>query len=582
MLLQERIEELGSGILNVTNSKVELIGFMSPERLNDYYSHNRQCYLSIGIYKLEPLDFAYIQDDALFIINNKDENSLMKYQFELLKKDTVKYKNYEGKHASKVYYIRKCRYTGKYNYKDIEKDIEKGKDIVNSILFDTREGLYNYFKNKFNEELKLYENITDTLSNILESMIVFNDMDEKISKFKEWKLLSPKADELKDIYYKNKSDTVKCEIIGYLRKKTNSNCIDKYYETAVIKVDHNIIKIAPSYLLEMQKKDFSFDFIAIDFETANKYMSSACSIGLVAIKNNEVVDTFYSLIKPSPYYFDERNIEIHGITIDYVKDAPTFPEVWKRIKKYFDGNTVIAHNAIFDMTVLKNCFIESNMDIPDFDYLCSIPISNFACHGEKTGNSLKDKAAYFDVEIENHHNAISDAMTCAELVLACIKKENCNSLENYISISNLPVKHFTDLIPQKEFVKSNNKKSNSTNKFNKINISEIVAETESIDTSHEFYGKTIVFTGELSFLDRKTAMQKVVDLGGKITNSVSSKTNYLIVGKQDKSIVGDDGMSTKEKKAYELNKNNNYIQIISEDAFLKLINQYKLPIDMHK
>lgn len=147
MFLQERIEELGSGILTITNSKVDLIGFTCPERLNDYYYNNSKCYFSVGIYDLESLDFSRIQNNALFIIDNKDTNTLFKYQFKLLKKDTIKYKDNKNKALSKVYYIRKCKYTNKYNYKDM--------DV--SVLFDTKEDLSNYFKDKFNCNLSLAE-----------------------------------------------------------------------------------------------------------------------------------------------------------------------------------------------------------------------------------------------------------------------------------------------------------------------------------------------------------------------------------------------------------------------------------------
>ena len=128
MILQERIEELGSGILTIDNSKVTLIGFTCPERLNDYYIKNIQCFFSMGVYDLEPLDFSFINDDTLFIVNDK--------------KDTVKYKN-ENKFLSKVYKIRKCTYTHKYNYKDAEI----------SLLFDTKKDLIKYFKNRFNNDL---------------------------------------------------------------------------------------------------------------------------------------------------------------------------------------------------------------------------------------------------------------------------------------------------------------------------------------------------------------------------------------------------------------------------------------------
>lgn len=139
MLLQERIEELGSGILIISNSKVELIGFTCPERLNDYYHNKDKCYFSVGVYDLEPLDFSKVQDDALFIVNDKDNNTLDKYHFELLRKDVIKYKEDTNKMITRQYHIRKCKYTNKFSYKDI--------DV--SILFDTKEDLLNYFKYRF-------------------------------------------------------------------------------------------------------------------------------------------------------------------------------------------------------------------------------------------------------------------------------------------------------------------------------------------------------------------------------------------------------------------------------------------------
>ncbi|MEW9096126.1 MAG: hypothetical protein AB2417_13685 [Clostridiaceae bacterium] len=143
MLLQERIEELGSGILTITNSKVELIGFTCPERLNDYYYNKDKCYFSVGLYDLESLDFSRIQDNALFVVDNKDNNTLHKYHFELLKKDTIKYKDNENKMLTRQYHIRKCKYTNKFSYKDMNV----------SILFDTKEELLNYFKDRFKKNL---------------------------------------------------------------------------------------------------------------------------------------------------------------------------------------------------------------------------------------------------------------------------------------------------------------------------------------------------------------------------------------------------------------------------------------------
>lgn len=315
-----------------------------------------------------------------------------------------------------------------------------------------------------------------------------------------------------------------------------------------------------------------FDFVAIDFETSNSNMSSACSIGLVAIKNNEIAETFYSLIKPNVVNFDDDNVKINGITEADVKDAPSFVEVWKKINKYFVNNIIVAHNAFFDMSVLKDCLIENDLDIPDFDYVDSIPFSTCACDGN-IGRSLETRAEYFGVELGNHHNGLSDATVCANLVLACLNAKKIENVATYCSrFDNISIKNFTELNPQKNFVKNRSKQSNVQNlRHNKVCISEIACTTTDLNTEHPFYNKSIVFTGDLEYMDRKTAMQKAVDHGAILKSGVSSKTDYLIVGKQDKSIVGEDGMSSKEEKAYELNKNGKDIKILNEIEFLRLI-----------
>ena len=139
MLLQDRIEELDSAILDIKD-KVYLTGFMSAERLTDYYNKNIQCYLSKGIYELENLDFSKIKDNAMFIIL-KDNVEIKKYQFIPIKNGSVSYKVPDKKSKlTKVYTIRKCNFSNKYNY--VDSDI--------SLLFDTYDDLSSYFLDRFN------------------------------------------------------------------------------------------------------------------------------------------------------------------------------------------------------------------------------------------------------------------------------------------------------------------------------------------------------------------------------------------------------------------------------------------------
>ncbi len=318
------------------------------------------------------------------------------------------------------------------------------------------------------------------------------------------------------------------------------------------------------------------DFIAIDFEIANENMNSACSIGLTYVEKNEIVKEQYFLIKPPNLKFDASFTAIHGIKQNDVVGQKNFDEIWNMIKEDITSNLIVAHNAQFDMSVLYCCLKSYGIAIPDFEYVCSIPISTRACRGEKVGQSLKERTARFGISLEEHHHAGVDARACAELVIACVKAKNRKSLQTYCqTFSTIPIKQFAELKPQTFF----QKKKPSKRKFNTVAISEISAMTDTFNENHILYGKNIVFTGDLLSMDRKEAMQKVVNIGGVMKSGVSSKTNYLVVGIQDPKLVGAKGISSKEKKAYELKQKGLDIQIVNEESFLKLLNNEAIAID---
>lgn len=111
------------------------------------------------------------------------------------------------------------------------------------------------------------------------------------------------------------------------------------------------------------------DFAAIDFETANSERSSVCSVGIVIVRGGEIVDKFYSLIKPEPEYYSYVCMRVHGLCAADTEDAPVFPEVWKQIEPKIAGLPLVAHNKAFDESCLKAVFRVYQMDYPDYPVL---------------------------------------------------------------------------------------------------------------------------------------------------------------------------------------------------------------------
>lgn len=107
--------------------------------------------------------------------------------------------------------------------------------------------------------------------------------------------------------------------------------------------------------------------------------------------------------------------------------------------------------------------------------------------------------------------------------------------------------------------------------FFRVNVQNIKTDKENFDASHPLFGKQVVFTGELTLIDRKSAAQAVKDAGGVLKNGMSRTINYLVVGNQDPKVVGEKGISSKELKATELIEKGFDIKLISETQFTELL-----------
>jgi len=153
--------------------------------------------------------------------------------------------------------------------------------------------------------------------------------------------------------------------------------------------------------------------VAIDFETANSSSLSACSVGLAKMENGVVVDTFYSLLNPISDYFDPNNIAIHGIKASDVKDAPKFKEVWFDILSFIGNELVLAHNAPFDIGILKAMLVKYNLELPSLNYACTLNIAR-RVWPDLPSHKLTFLSKLFGFDYQAH-NALDDAINCLKV-----------------------------------------------------------------------------------------------------------------------------------------------------------------------
>lgn len=165
------------------------------------------------------------------------------------------------------------------------------------------------------------------------------------------------------------------------------------------------------------------NFVSLDFETANSSRSSACSLGIVEVMNGRIITEQSWLINPKQH-FDRINIGIHGITPEMVANKPTFKELWPTILQYIQGKSVVAHNASFDMSVLRYCLDADSLKYPSFDYFCTYLLSKGLLQNMPS-HKLNIIAEHYGIELD-HHDALSDARAAAALLLKLMEQEQIN------------------------------------------------------------------------------------------------------------------------------------------------------------
>ena len=120
-------------------------------------------------------------------------------------------------------------------------------------------------------------------------------------------------------------------------------------------------------------------FIVFDVETPNRLNHRMSAIGITVIDGGAITENFYSLVDPETH-FDYFNTRLTGINEETVKDAPTFPELWAKIEPLMSSGILVAHNAVFDMGVLKKCL--NGYDIfwkQSAKYLCTVQVADGFC-----------------------------------------------------------------------------------------------------------------------------------------------------------------------------------------------------------
>ncbi|MGW9414167.1 exonuclease domain-containing protein [Arthrobacter cupressi] len=341
----------------------------------------------------------------------------------------------------------------------------------------------------------------------------------------------------------------------------------------------------------------ALDFTAIDFETANGFRGSPCSVGLSKVRGGVVVEEASWLMRPPEHHdhFDFHNTRIHGIRAEDVAGAPRFGELFPEIAGFIGDDILAAHNAAFDLGVIRSGLEVSGLPGPAYDYVCTVMLSR-RCYS-LVSNSLPYAAEEAGVPLVNHHDAAEDARACAGILIDIARRNQANSIaELYLSLGLA--------IPTQQAVRPGDALS-------KQSLAAIAARGSAgvlgagtrrtaapggaavgssargwaawpeegpnpepnlaAEPGHPLFGQTVVFTGDLA-IARPEAKQRAAEMGARPESRVTGRTTVLVVGD---GFVADDlrsgRLTGKAKRVLELHGRGQQIEVLSEGEFLQMV-----------
>ena len=174
------------------------------------------------------------------------------------------------------------------------------------------------------------------------------------------------------------------------------------------------VRIRKAVMLNPAEEMAMSQFTVFDVETPNRMNSRMSAIGITIIEDRQIEKEFYTLVNPETH-FDPFNTMLTGISEESVRNAPSFPEVWEKIEPFMSGGLLVAHNAQFDMGVLKKCLLAYEIEWkPCAHYICTVQMGRRLLPG--ISHKLNDLCDYYGIALD-HHKADSDSRACAQILL---------------------------------------------------------------------------------------------------------------------------------------------------------------------
>lgn len=327
--------------------------------------------------------------------------------------------------------------------------------------------------------------------------------------------------------------------------------------------------------------DFPEEYIAVDVETTgfDYQFDEIIDIAALHVKGGEVIGRFCSLVQPSvskciislgriqalgygsfsdvpddvfealskERLIPESVTDYTGITDEMVRAAPPAEQVMPAFCDFVGDHILVGHNVHFDINFIYDACQRCGRTLAN-DFIDTMRISK-KVFPQLEHHRLSDLTAHMGIAVDRAHRAEADA-DAARKCFEGMKKA---------VLSGKTVDEFrSEFLPRK----SQNYRAS---------LRSVTADPGGFDETHPLYGKFVVFTGALSAMGRREAFQTVADLGGHPEETVTKKTNFLVVGEDEFAKSRRNGKTSKMKKADAYREKGQDIVTLSESTFFQML-----------
>ncbi len=234
-------------------------------------------------------------------------------------------------------------------------------------------------------------------------------------------------------------------------------------------------------------------YIAIDFETASGKRNSACQLGMVLVRNNQIVAERNYLIQPPDNYYTPMTMSIHGITPEMTRLQPHFDFYWPQIREWVNHYPIVCHNKSFDISVLQQtCMYYGISDLSIIDSHCTYQLTKL---------KLTEACRSLQIPIGKHHDGLADAVMCAHIY-------------NKLRAGEIP--------------------SNQTLQQHQAQINQqraIIYTTSAAKSVSFFTNKSTLVTGVFEHFSRQEIHDVLAQRGALLKSAISNKLDLVVVGR---------------------------------------------------